>query len=55
MSTETRSLEVCREFLSDRCKRSESDCRYAHPQDHVEVINGRVTCCVDSLRVRTDQ
>lgn len=46
-----RTLEVCREFTRDRCKRSENECRYAHPPQHVEVVNGRVTCCFDSIRV----
>jgi len=48
-----RSVEVCREFIRQRCERSESDCRYAHPPSHCHVINGRVTCCVDSVKVYT--
>lgn len=47
---EVRSLEVCREFLKENCTRSEDECKYAHPPPYIEVINGRVTCCVDSLR-----
>ena len=46
-----RSVEVCREFIRQRCKRSENECRYAHPPSHCHVINGRVTCCVDSIKV----
>ena len=51
MNGDGRTIEVCREFLQDRCKRSEGECRYAHPPSHIEVFNGRVTCCVDWLRV----
>jgi len=46
-----RSVEVCREFLRQRCDRPENDCRYAHPPSNCSVINGRVTCCVDSIKV----
>lgn len=52
MNGDGRTIEVCREFLQDRCKRSEGECRYAHPPSHIEVFNGRVTCCVDWLRDR---
>ena len=48
-----RSVEVCREFIRQRCDRSEGKCRYAHPPSHCHVINGRVTCCVDSIKVTT--
>lgn len=52
MDGDGRTIEVCREFMHERCKRSDEECRYAHPPPHVEVnTNGRVTCCVDSLRV----
>jgi len=47
-----RTVEVCREFTRQRCQRSETECRYAHPPAHVEVVNGRVTCCVDSIKGR---
>lgn len=51
MDGDGRTIEVCREFMHERCKRSDDECRYAHPPPHVEVnTNGRVTCCVDSLR-----
>jgi len=48
-----RSVEVCREYIRQRCDRSESNCRYAHPPSHCHVINGRVTCCVDFIKVET--
>lgn len=51
MDGDGRTIEVCREFMHERCKRSDDECRYAHPPPHVDVSNGRVTCCVDSLRV----
>ena len=44
-------LEVCREFQRGQCSRSEQDCKYAHPPPHVEVQNGRVTACYDSIKV----
>jgi muscleblind protein len=47
-----RSMEVCREFTRQRCNRSETECRFAHPPNYVEIINGRVTCCVDSIKGR---
>lgn len=46
-----RTVEVCREFTRQRCQRGDDECRYAHPPPHVEVVNGRVTCCVDSIKV----
>ena len=46
------TLEVCREHVRRRCTRSDDDCRFAHPPPHVEVQNGRVVCCFDSIKVR---
>ncbi len=45
------TLEVCREFTRNKCTRSETECKFAHPPPHVEVQNGRVTCCFDSIKV----
>jgi len=45
------TLEVCREFARQRCGRSDAECRYAHPPPHVDVQNGRVVCCFDSIKV----
>lgn len=45
------TLEVCREFQRNKCPRSELECKYAHPPHHVEVQNGRVVCCYDSIKV----
>jgi len=49
------TLEVCREFARQRCSRSDADCRYAHPPPHVDVQNGRVVCCFDSIKVHNTQ
>jgi len=45
------TLEVCREHVRRRCTRSDDECRFAHPPPHVEVQNGRVVCCFDSIKV----
>ena len=45
------TLEVCREFARQRCGRTDAECRYAHPPPHVDVQNGRVVCCFDSIKV----
>jgi len=44
------TLEVCREFQRTKCSRTENECKFAHPPPHVEVQNGRVTCCFDSIK-----
>ena len=46
-------LDVCREFVRSKCCRSDQECRYAHPPPNVEVQNGRVMCCFDSIKVCT--
>ena len=45
------TLEVCREFTRNKCTRTDTECKFAHPPPHVEVQNGRVTCCFDSIKV----
>jgi len=45
-------LEVCRESLRNRCSRSESQCRFAHPTSNIHVIDGKVQCCADFLKVK---
>ncbi|XP_071797939.1 muscleblind-like protein 1 isoform X8 [Asterias amurensis] len=45
-------LEACREFQRGACKRSDTECKYAHPAKSVVVENGRVTACFDSLKGR---
>lgn len=44
------TLEVCREYQRNKCSRTENECKFAHPPPHVEVQNGRVVCCFDSLK-----
>jgi len=46
------TLEVCREFARSKCARAADECKYAHPPPHVDVQNGRVMCCFDSIKVR---
>ena len=45
------TLEVCREFQRNKCNRTETECKFAHPPAHVEVTNGKVIACYDSLKV----
>lgn len=44
-------LEVCREFQRNKCTRPDTECKFAHPPPNVEVQNGRVTACYDSIKV----
>eukprot|EP00918_Siedleckia_nematoides_P035050 GHVU01076159.1.p1 GENE.GHVU01076159.1~~GHVU01076159.1.p1 ORF type:complete len:339 (-),score=22.61 GHVU01076159.1:1882-2898(-) len=44
------TLEVCREYTRNKCTRTENECKFAHPPPNVEVQNGRVTCCFDSIK-----
>lgn len=44
------TLEACPEFLQGSCPRAEEECKFAHPPSHVEIQNGRVTCCYDSIK-----
>ena len=44
-------LEVCREFQRGQCSRTDLDCKFAHPLPHVEVQNGKVSACYDSIKV----
>jgi muscleblind protein len=44
-------LEVCREFQRNKCTRVDTECKFAHPPANVEVQNGRVTACYDSIKV----
>ncbi|XP_077272114.1 protein muscleblind isoform X4 [Temnothorax americanus] len=47
-------LEVCREFQRNKCTRPDTECKFAHPPANVEVQNGRVTACYDSIKVRNN-
>uniref|UniRef100_A0A1I7V6F2 Muscleblind-like protein n=1 Tax=Loa loa TaxID=7209 RepID=A0A1I7V6F2_LOALO len=45
-------FQVCREFQRGQCSRSDVECKFAHPPPHVDVQNGRVTACYDSIKGR---
>ncbi|KZC12297.1 Protein muscleblind [Dufourea novaeangliae] len=45
-------LEVCREFQRNKCTRPDTECKFAHPPANVEVQNGRVTACYDSIKIK---
>ncbi|XP_076382817.1 protein muscleblind-like isoform X5 [Megalopta genalis] len=47
-------LEVCREFQRNKCTRPDTECKFAHPPANVEVQNGRVTACYDSIKVSNE-
>jgi len=47
-------VEVCREFQRGMCKRTE-DCRYAHPEKHIQVTEGKVIACFDALKGRCNR
>ncbi|XP_078612713.1 muscleblind-like protein 3 isoform X22 [Branchiostoma floridae x Branchiostoma japonicum] len=47
----TDQLPVCRDFKAGNCKRP--NCRYVHlVEDHVEVVDGKVTVCRDALKMK---
>jgi len=48
-------LEVCREFQRQKCTRTDAECKFAHPPANVEVQNGRVTACYDSIKGRCNR
>jgi len=48
-------LEVCREFQRNKCTRSDTECKFAHPASHIEVQNGRVVACYDSIKGRCNR
>lgn len=44
---------MCREFMRGACKRAESECRFAHPQESVSSHeDGSVTVCMDAVKGR---
>ncbi|XP_074600026.1 splicing regulator muscleblind isoform X5 [Brevipalpus obovatus] len=44
-------LEVCREYQRNKCTRSDTECKFAHPPAGVDIQNGRVVACYDSIKV----
>ncbi|EEB19745.1 conserved hypothetical protein [Pediculus humanus corporis] len=45
-------LEVCREFQRNKCTRSDTECKFAHPPANLEVQNGKVMACYDSIKLQ---
>ncbi|XP_022245428.1 muscleblind-like protein 2 isoform X1 [Limulus polyphemus] len=48
-------LEVCREYQRNKCTRPDTECKFAHPPVNVEVQNGRITACYDSIKGRCNR
>ncbi|TRY67002.1 hypothetical protein TCAL_09698 [Tigriopus californicus] len=48
-------LEVCREYQRNKCSRSDGECKFAHPPESIEIQNGRVTACYDSIKGRCNR
>ncbi|XP_013775044.1 muscleblind-like protein 2 isoform X1 [Limulus polyphemus] len=48
-------LEVCREYQRNKCSRADTECKFAHPPGNVEVQNGRVITCYDSIKGRCNR
>jgi len=48
-------LEVCREYTRQRCTRTDNDCKFAHPNSNVEIIDGKVIACYDSIKERCNR
>ncbi|GFO48892.1 muscleblind-like protein 3 [Plakobranchus ocellatus] len=44
--------QVCREFQRGTCSRATSECRFAHPADHIAVdpADNHVTVCMDYVK-----
>jgi hypothetical protein len=46
-------IEVCKEYLRGRCNRKETECRFAHPPDNINISpDNTVTCCIDFIKGR---
>jgi len=45
-------MEVCRRFLQGRCEPAsfKRKCKFAHPDDAVEIIDNKVKCCKNFAR-----
>ncbi|XP_074600023.1 splicing regulator muscleblind isoform X2 [Brevipalpus obovatus] len=48
-------LEVCREYQRNKCTRSDTECKFAHPPAGVDIQNGRVVACYDSIKGRCNR
>ncbi|XP_022251568.1 muscleblind-like protein 1, partial [Limulus polyphemus] len=47
-------LEVCREYQRNKCSRPDTECKFAHPPANIEVQDGRVVACYDSIKAITN-
>ena len=45
-------VEICRDFAAGKCRRSDFECRFAHPKKDCVSENNKVTVCYDSLKGR---
>eukprot|EP00117_Sycon_ciliatum_P021454 scpid92984/ scgid18798/ Muscleblind-like protein 2a; Tmbnl2a len=47
-------LEVCREYIRKSCQRTDDQCRYAHPPEHIQMDSRdyTVTVCMDFMKGR---
>ncbi|CAK9297790.1 unnamed protein product [Gordionus sp. m RMFG-2023] len=45
-------VEICREYMRGNCKRAQTDCKFAHPSEHLPLENATntVTVCMDALK-----
>ncbi|XP_076312599.1 muscleblind-like protein 1 isoform X3 [Tachypleus tridentatus] len=48
-------LEVCREYQRNKCNRPDTECKFAHPPANIEVQDGRVVACYDSIKGRCNR
>lgn len=46
-------LSVCRDFMNSKCSRPA--CRYVHPDEKVQVVDGHVTLCRDAVKNRCER
>ncbi|XP_058089719.1 zinc finger CCCH domain-containing protein 28-like isoform X4 [Magnolia sinica] len=44
------SVDVCKDYIRDHCRRSIIDCKFAHPHPSVTIERNKVIACADSLR-----
>lgn len=45
-------VDICRDFFAEKCKRSEFQCRFAHPKNDCVSENGKVIVCYDSMKAK---
>lgn len=43
-------VDICRDFAAGKCKRLETECRFAHPKKDCVSENSKVTVCYDSMK-----